>query len=82
MTTALWREIEPEAVPPLSVTPTQPRIVAELLAGGRSWCGDVYPHVVRRGDRQWLEDGHHRVALAIILCLPLVVVRVLELADG
>jgi hypothetical protein len=28
----------------------------------RSYSGDQYPHVVRRGDVLWLVDGHHRIA--------------------
>lgn len=28
--------------------------------------GDLYPHVIEHGGRLYLEDGHHRVALAIL----------------
>jgi hypothetical protein len=77
MSTATWRQVPPVAVDPREIVPTQGEVMADRMLAGGTVCGDVYPHVVRFAGRLWLDDGHHRVAQAIRLGIPLIAARLL-----
>lgn len=70
MTTAKWREIEPQPVKLAGLQFSQEHLTIEgMLAaaqGEASHCGDPYPYLVQFNGQTWVSDGHHRVVTAII----------------
>jgi hypothetical protein len=71
MTTAKWREIEPQMVSLTGLQFSQEHLTIEGLfkavRGEASHCGDPYPHLVWFEGQTWVSDGHHRVVAAMIL---------------
>lgn len=84
MTTARWiNEIPVSLVSADTLVFTQEEIslikVLESMQGHPNIAGDMYPHVVRWQGTNYLEDGHHRVAVAMLRGEISVSARVLDL---
>lgn len=64
---ATWRTLPVERVPVASLTTTQRHLDLEALLYDvrMPWSNDL-PNVVEHDGRRYLEDGHHRVARAIL----------------
>lgn len=65
-----WSVIEPRSVRLSLLWLTQPKLTIEGLFG-KSYSTDAYPRVVRviaedGDDREYLEDGHHRIVREVI----------------
>lgn len=67
MTTALWKQIEPELVDLTALVFCQEFLsVDALLHPQPSHSGDDYPHVVVFNDKWYISDGHHRIARLLL----------------
>jgi hypothetical protein len=84
LTTAKWkRQIAPELVRIADLILSQTGVTIEGLIHHRvgqrpGYGGDEFPHVIEHGGRLYLEDGHHRVALAILRGRKFIEARVLR----
>lgn len=71
LTVMNWGEINPTLVRLNELVFTQEDVqISKLISIFQNWnpfnLDDPYPHVVSYDDKMYLEDGHHRVTVAII----------------
>lgn len=75
--TEIWKTLSPEAIKLKDLVLTQDGLSATaLMSDGKSWCGDLIPHVVRYKGVNYLEDGHHRVVRSWIRGHEQILVRI------
>ena len=87
MNSERWQTLEPRWVAVRDLVFTQHSIdmldVMRILQGTlESYSGDQYPHVVLWQGTMYLEDGHHRVAAALIEGRDAIRARVLYINEG
>jgi hypothetical protein len=67
LTSQCWAELQTRWMYFHQLTTTQSGVLLEpLLCGSEPYSGDFYPHVVRWEGGYYLEDGHTRVARAVL----------------
>lgn len=69
MTTAMWKEIPPSLVHVREIQFTHAIKEEDVLLKGPdhfgifdSFSGDPLPHIVKIGEKMYVNDGHHRIA--------------------
>lgn len=70
LNTQTWRNIPIHEVPVSLIRFCQNHLgiegILNLLDGGLPYGCDPYPHIVYHDETYYLDDGHHRVIIAII----------------
>lgn len=77
-TSATWLTVPVKVVQIRNLIATQPGLLWSALIAETTPVGaDRYPHVIEYEGKQYLEDGHHRVARAALRGKNLIAVRYL-----